>query len=429
MACETAEAGERGTRRRVLLLAYACSPYRGSEPGAGWHRAVEIAKHFDTWVLCKRQDYEEDIRRYLDANPGVSGLKFSFVPNSRLEILLKRVPGLWYLAYNLWHRRAYRHAVGMHERLRFDIVHQVTLCGFREPGYLWKLGVPFVWGPVGGTQNYPWRLLFRAGVAAAIGEGFRSLLNNIQFRFSLRVRAATRRSAALLAANETAAGDFANVHRKDTTLMPACGAEAVLGKGRETGSESDPLRILWCGVFEHRKALHLLIDALRPMPDSVPYELRILGTGPLEGRWRRLARRAGIEPNCKWLGWVSHEEIASHFDWADVLAFTSMRDTTPLVLVEALGRGVPVICADHQGGVAIVGDDCGIRIPVTTPREFVSALREAIISLARDRARLHELGRRASEHAERFLWSRQGCEIAQIYEEVLRHRRRNQAGA
>ncbi len=38
----TADPGE---PRRVLMVAYACGPDRGSEPGVGWHRALEMAKH------------------------------------------------------------------------------------------------------------------------------------------------------------------------------------------------------------------------------------------------------------------------------------------------------------------------------------------------------------------------------------------------
>jgi hypothetical protein len=28
----------------------------------------------------------------------------------------------------------------------------LNMIGYREPGYLWKLNVPFVWGPMGGTN-------------------------------------------------------------------------------------------------------------------------------------------------------------------------------------------------------------------------------------------------------------------------------------
>ena len=76
----------------MLLLAYACSPYRGSEPGVGWNRAVQTARHYDTWVLCEEHEFAADIRRYLDANGPIDGLHFCFVPLLSHEQRLRHLP-------------------------------------------------------------------------------------------------------------------------------------------------------------------------------------------------------------------------------------------------------------------------------------------------------------------------------------------------
>ena len=415
-------------RGRVLVLAYACSPYRGSEPGVGWHRVAEIANYFDTWVLCKQQDYEDDIRRYFAANPNAPGGHFCFLPNSKLELRLKRIPGLWYLAYNLWHRRAYRCARRLHGRVGFSLIHQVTLASFREPGYLWKLGVPFVWGPIGGTQNYPARFIAAAGLRGALREGWRGMLNSLQVRYSRRIRRAARAASALLAANTTVLRDFRRHLGKEARLMSTAGTEAITERPCSPSARQGPLRLLWCGVMEHHKALHLLIRALEAMPGSVAYELRIVGAGSLANRWRRLAQRTGVESHCTWLGWVSHDAVERHYEWADVLMFTSLRETAGMVVLEALSHGVPVICLDHQGPGDMVTADCGIKIPVTTPRRVISALREAIVLLARDRSLLSELSVNAYCRAKDFEWSAQGREIADIYLKVLNTSDRREKG-
>src|SRR6516164_288395 len=91
------------TRRpRVLLLAYACSPERGSEPGLGWHRAVETAKSCDTWVICEDRIYGAAIRRYLREHGDIPGLHFEYVAMPSPIRWLGRIPGLAYTAYNLW---------------------------------------------------------------------------------------------------------------------------------------------------------------------------------------------------------------------------------------------------------------------------------------------------------------------------------------
>ncbi|HOC42265.1 MAG TPA: glycosyltransferase [Thermoanaerobaculales bacterium] len=400
------------------MLAYACSPYHGSEPGTGWQRAVESSKHFDTWVICEQGEFEPDIRRFEREHGPLPGLHFRFVAKTRFESLLGRIPGLYYVGYNLWHRRAYRAALELHRRVGFDLTHQANMCGFREPGYLWKLPPPFVWGPVGGTQDYPWRFLRGAGWPGAARELTRSIVNRAQLRFSRSVRAAAKRAAVIMAANSQNQRDFARVHGVTPELFLEIGVRSVKDRGPR-GNASGTLKLLWSGEFKAHKALHLLIAALKKVPASIPYELRILGDGPLENRWKRLARIQGIESHCRWLGWLSLPEAMAQYDWADLLVFTSLRDTAGTVVLEALSRGVPVVCLDHQGAGDIVTPACGVKIPVARPGQVVDDLSDALISLAQHPERLDTLSRGASMRAEEYLWSRHGQRLAGIYRRVL----------
>src|SRR5208337_189807 len=114
------------------------------------------------------------------------------------------------------------------------------------------------------------------------------------------------------------------------------------------GPHDGAIRLLWSGVLKHCKALHLLICALARLPDAVPYELRVLGDGSLKRRWQRLAERMGVAQHIAWMGWLPHPEAIAQYAWADAFVFSSLRDTTGTVVVEALGAGLPVICLDHQ---------------------------------------------------------------------------------
>src|SRR5207302_8732370 len=121
----------------------------------------------------------------------------------------------------------------------------------------------------------------------------------------------------------------------------------------------------------------------------------VLGQGPLQRPWQRLAARRGVADRIQWMGWLPHAEALRQYEWADVLAFTSLRDTSGNVVLEALAAGVPVICLDHQGVHDIVTPACGIKVPVTTPRQVIAGLGQAVMALARD----PKLGERLSEGA------------------------------
>jgi len=406
-------------RKRVLLLAYSCSPYQGSEPGVGWHRAVETAKYFDTWVICGKREFETDTKRYFKAHGEPPGLRFVFIARTRLEKWIWKIPLGHHLGYRSWQKRAYRIAVILHRQYHFDVVHHVNWTGFREPGYLWKLGVPFVWGPVGGTQNYPWRFLVQAGPIGALKEGTRSILNLLQIRYSRRVRQAAKAAATLLTSNSTGLRDFQRAHKVEPRVLLEIGVTTTKEKASTSYDLQGPLKILWSGDFSHHKALQLLLKALANLPAGCRYELRILGRGPLEQKWRDLSRQLGVEPFCEWMGWLPHEDAMKEYEWADLFIFTSLRDTSGNVVLEALSHGVPVICFDHQGVRDIVTGTCGIKIPVTTPNKVVMELTHAIETLIDDRAKLRELSRGATERAKQYLWSSNGAQLAQMYEQIL----------
>jgi glycosyltransferase involved in cell wall biosynthesis len=406
---------------RVLLLAHSCHPEIGSEPALGWNRALETAKKYATWVLCDEHYNRAAIERYLSRHGEIENLTFVFVPANRLEQRLARWPGMFYPSYNLWHRRAYQIAKELHSRINFDVVHQVNLCGFREPGYLWKLEAPFIWGPIGGAQNYPWRFLSSAGLAGAAKETVRNLLNSWQMRFALRVGKAARAAKVLMAANSTNAAEMQRRRGKPVEVMCETGVHTLQQPPMRDFRHEGPLRLLWSGVFEHRKALHLLLEALSKLPESVPFELRILGRGEMENRWRNIAQRLKIDRHCTWLGWLDHAEVVKQYLWADAFVFSSLRDTTGNVVLESFAAGTPVLCLDHQGMVDIVTPKCGVKLPVTTPGEVVVGMRDTLARWYANRDELERLSRGALERAEYYSWRRQGERMVNVYEAVLRN--------
>ncbi len=403
----------------MLLLAYACSPEHGSEGGIGWHRAVECARRFDTWVIMADNFYADGVRRHLAAHGEIPGLQFVFVAKSRWQEVLERVPGCFYVVYHLWHKQAFRKAAELHEQFRFDLVHQINFCGYREPGYLWKLSAPFIWGPVGGTQDYPWRFLGEAGFLGAIAEGSRSLGNQLQLRFDRRVRQAARHAKVLLAANSTNQRDFTRIHGIVPQLMLETGIETAMTKGRRRDSSRTEIRILWSGAFIPRKCLSLLLRALALLPADCSYQVKVLGRGPRRRAWQRLARRLRVDGRIQWIGWLPHDQVLHQYHWADLFVFTSLRDTSGNVVLEALACGLPVICLDHQGMHDVVAEDCGVKIPVTNRRDVIKRLAEAIVLLAKDQDRWERCSVAALRRAEEYHWTRQGERMAAVYHQAL----------
>ena len=145
-----------GKRLKILVSAYACNPYQGSEEGVGWGWVNAIGRHHEVWVFSA-EFHRPDIRRAVAADPPrFDNLHFHYVPHKPWHY---HPSGMWrtiedslfkpimHQAYRLWLRDAAEIGQRFHRRVGFDLVHQLTYVSFRFPGHLWKLNVPFVWGP------------------------------------------------------------------------------------------------------------------------------------------------------------------------------------------------------------------------------------------------------------------------------------------
>src|SRR6185295_11827506 len=126
-----------------------------------------------------------------------------------------------------------------------------------------------------------------------------------------------------------------------------------------------------------------------------------------------------VSSHVRWYGDVPHEEALEQFRWADVFAFTSLRDTTGTVVLEAIGAGKPVVCLDHQGAGEVVTPQCGIKIPVTNRRDVHRRLADAIARLQKNRSLCQTLGQGAKRRAAEYLWSLQARRIAETYNRIL----------
>jgi glycosyltransferase involved in cell wall biosynthesis len=370
-------------------------------------------------VLTKKDGMQPRIEAYLKEHGPIPNLEFVYIPRQPWELAVSQKWPLKYIVYRRWLRRAFGVAQKLHAEIGFDIAHHVTFNGYREPSYLYRLGIPFVWGPVGGAQNYPWRFLPGASMVGAAFEATRSILNIVQLRTSIRVRTASRTASAIFAANPENKQKLRQVLGADSILMCDAGAAPLNDDYLRPHANSDAIRILWAGNLATWKALELLIEALALLPADVPYELHVIGEGPLRWRWEQLADRKGVSRNVKWFGRVPHEEALKQFHWADIFAFTSLRDTSGTVVLEALAAARPVICLDHQGVGAIVTPQCGIKVPVTNRNQVARQLCNAVALLQRNRRLRDALSDGARRRASDYLWSRQAGRIAEEYNRIL----------
>jgi glycosyltransferase involved in cell wall biosynthesis len=415
---------------KVLACAYACNPFHGSEEGVGWGWVNAIAQHHEVWVLTAayhRRDLEEALRR----QPEKRGrLHFAYVEEKpwhyrptpawiRIENSIIKPIMNW--AYRSWLGSAFILGSLLHREIDFDLAHQITYVGFRFPGHLWKLDVPFVWGPIGGLENTPWRLLPTMGPRGAMYYGARNVVNAMHRRFLRPPRKAFAAAGpGVIAATSSIQREIRRWYRVESEVICEVGLPRQTTDTHFVREDREPLRIAWSGLHLPGKALHLLLRALSRLPESIDWRLDIYGDGPSRTGSQHLASRLGIELQCIWHGQVPRTEALEGLKSAHLFVTTSLKDLTSTVILEALANGVPVVCPDHCGFADVVNEHCGIKILIGNVREFETGLSRAIVAIARDEAMRRRLAEGALLRARDFSWEAKAEAIDRVYDRVLR---------
>ncbi len=153
---------------------------------------------------------------------------------------------------------------------------------------------------------------------------------------------------------------------------------------------------LSAGRVVYYKALHVAIEALT----KVPGRLIMVGSGPLQGELKALAKELGVEDRVIWLGRVSDDELVGAYHAATALWFPSnaRSEGFGLVQVEAMASGCPVINANIIcSGVPWVSrhEKEALTVPINDSVAFAGAaqrlldepgLRDRLVAAGRKRA-------------------------------------------
>ena len=407
-------------RLKVLLGCYACEPYRGSEPGMGWNFVFSIAKYHNVHVLVDECEFKESLTSFSQKNPDVfSNITLHFIPRKLHETLRKIYPPSFYWFYRNWQKQAYLYAKELDKVENFDIVHHITLSGFREPGYLWKLGKPFVWGPLGGFTDTPWCLLGGLGVYGAFFLATRNIINFFHKRWGRLSRLAAKNSFAILTSTHSAQQEIRKFWNREAILMNEVGLEnSDVVQQSSVHEEGTPLKVCWAGVHEPRKALDLLLKALPYCKEKI--EVHVLSKGPRTQVWKKLAQKMGVEDCVIFHGFVSREKSFRIMAESHVFCITSVREDTSTVVFEAFRYGLPIVALDHCGFAAVIDESSGIKIPIKSKKQVIRDYALNLDFLAANEDVRQRLAAGALRRCLDFTWEAKMKVINEIYSQAVK---------
>jgi glycosyltransferase involved in cell wall biosynthesis len=122
------------------------------------------------------------------------------------------------------------------------------------------------------------------------------------------------------------------------------------------------------------------------------------GHGPDEDA-QQYARERGIETGVEFVGQIPYAQVLARLAAEiDVLVHPSLQEAQPMVLIEAMALGIPVIGGEQSGGVpwTLGNGDAGVLVDVRDP----DALTDAMLHLANNANERHDLAQRGRAFAE-----------------------------
>jgi len=409
-------------RLKVLIVAHEFSPIKGSESAVGWNLATRLCKHHDVTVFYasgsqfRDNSYVEVIKNYFHHTPPIEGLTcinidkpFMSKMFARLNIFFKKLtpiglPVLYYLGYKYWQKSVFRKGKALHQTEKFDIVHQLTQITFREPGYMWKLGIPFFWGPTGGTVSFPKKFRREISTVSKILTSIRSVSNYYQFRFVPRISKANKKASVIYSFSAKDAERLEKRANGQVKIMLDVGTYPRPKAPVDSPGNETFLQGIWCGRLSDFKAPSILLRALAlSQLTRQKIKFTIIGTGALERSMMELAKELELE-NLEWIKEVKHTAVFEMMAKADFFVHTSIQEATSSVITEALTMGLPVICHDAFGMNIAINDNCGIKVPFISPEDSVKGFHSAMEKLLLDKNLLKELKIGAYKRATEISW-------------------------
>lgn len=408
----------------VLVNAYAVNPYWGSEQGLGWHWVTNLAKYCNVYVITEGE-FKNNIEEAIIQLPQKENLHFYYnpLPDRVRKMCWHQGDWRFYWYYRKWQKKTLGIVKQIIANHQIDILHQLNMIGFREPGYLWEIKeIPFVWGPIGGMELMPTKYLEGTSLKQRALICLKNTLNSYQAKHSKRVHKAINRSARLIAAAKGVKDKIERYYQKEVILINETGCK-IKGYKERISVKNFTLKILWVGKFDFRKQLGLAIDTIAELKD-LRIELHIAGGGnEVEvAYYKDLAEKVGVNEMCHWHGVIKNEDVQKLMVESDLLLFTSIMEGTPHVVLEAISNCLPVLCFDICGQAGSVNESIGVKIALTSTAQSVSDFAEHIRFFYNNRKRLSDMSKACVERQKELSWENKTLQMIDIYKSIIQEK-------
>lgn len=392
--------------KTILITAYAINPFKGSEDGTGWNITKGIAKSCKVILITRKNNVPHlDEHKSLYPNLYKNIQYYGFDLKDWILRIKKNSGARGYVAYfYLWQKNILKFI--KQNKFHFDIAHSLNFHSDSQPTFLWKLGKPTFWGPIGHHPPVPTKFIFKQyGFISFLTDRLQNIIKWSFRNLDPNFRKSVRHTTKIFVINKSIQR-IIKADQKKVKLIPAVAAEIQ----NEPIIDKKQFKILCAGRFHYMKGFDVAIESFARFLNLIPKKERkaihftLVGAGKEKFKLEKLAKKLNVFHLIEWIDWVDRVQFIEQYKTSSVFLFPS-HEGAGMVVPEAMSFGLPVICFNNQGPGELVGES-GIRIPYTSYSESVEHFSIELFHLFSDKTYLKSSSISAlNRFNSQFTWS------------------------
>lgn len=405
--------------KTILATAYAVNPYKGSEDGMGWNAICQIAR-YNNVIAITRENNQSQIEKYMLENPDdiYENIQFLYFDLPFWMRFWKKKSRGAMLYYWMWQRAI--PSFVRKQKVKCDIVHNLNFHNDWTPSYLYKLGLPFVWGPIGHHPLIPAQYLQPYKKGYLIKDRLTWTIKKLFWKYSGSLKQCINKANHILCMN-TSVAKVMSLQEKNYSIIPSVATEDY---GYDQSTQNDKFKLISVGRLVPLKGFDLTISSFakfmeqRTEEEKKDCELVIVGSGPEKEFLQNLAEEKSIKQYVKFIDWIDRSELLEIYNQVSIFLFPS-HEGAGMVVAEALSFGLPVICLDNCGPGEFIDNNCGIAIPEQDYISTVKDLSLGITKLFESPRLLKKMSQSARQRFEQhFNWNNRAEQFQSIYQSL-----------
>lgn len=194
-----------------------------------------------------------------------------------------------------------------------------------------------------------------------------------------------------------------------------CGVDAQFLDQAVTVPPAAP-RLVSVGRLCEQKGYLVLIEAAAQLAHAgMEFELLLVGDGPLRSQIEARIAAAGLAGRIRITGWASGTDVKNYMLTSRAMVLPSFAEGLPVVLMEALALGRPVISSYIAGIPELVTPQCGWLVAASSVTSLADAMRTALQTPVE---RLHQMGLAGAEQvATRHSAADEASKLAALFQQ------------